>query len=103
MIGPGTGIAPMRSILWNRISHGAKCTFLILNLANALFFGCRNSSKDFLYQEELEAASKSQNLLLFTSFSRDQESKIYVQDILFQQKELVWNWINLGAFIYISG
>ena len=76
-------------------------SFLILE--NALFFGCRHSAKDYLYRQELEQAVESGNLKLFTAFSRDQESKIYVQDILFEQKDLIWSWINTGAYIYISG
>jgi NADPH-ferrihemoprotein reductase len=43
------------------------------------------------------------HLKLFTAFSRDQDSKFYVQDLFFQQKNLIWELVNAGAYIYISG
>ena len=43
-----------------------------------LYFGCRNKSKDYIYQEELEAWEEDGVLTLFTAFSRDQAEKRYV-------------------------
>lgn len=47
MIGPGTGIAPFRSFLWERDATGAEGR-------NWLFFGDRNFVSDFLYQSEFQ-------------------------------------------------
>ena len=37
-----------------------------------LFFGCRNSKKDFFFKEEWEPLVENGKLQLFTAFSRDQ-------------------------------
>ena len=37
-----------------------------------LFFGCRNSDKDFFFREEWRAFTENGSLQLFTAFSRDQ-------------------------------
>src|SRR5205085_7268835 len=47
MCGPGTGIAPFRAFLEERIAIGAKGK-------NWLFFGDQKRATDFLYQETLE-------------------------------------------------
>lgn len=64
LIAPGTGIAPIKSILEWRISNN-------LN-DNWLFFGCRNESCDFFYRHEFEGYVRNGKLKLFTAFSRDQ-------------------------------
>lgn len=51
MVGPGTGIAPMRAFLQERNyqrSQGMEVGDTVL------FFGCRRPSEDYIYQEELE-------------------------------------------------
>ena len=42
----------------------------------------RNKSKDYIYQEELEAWEEDGMLTLFTAFSRDQAEKRYVTHCL---------------------
>ncbi|KAI8089420.1 uncharacterized protein BX664DRAFT_332981 [Halteromyces radiatus] len=84
-IGPGTGVAPMRSFLEERISENA--------YNNVLFFGCRYKDKDYHYKEEWERYAKDGKLQIFPAFSRDQETKVYVQDLILQQSSLVWNMI----------
>jgi sulfite reductase (NADPH) flavoprotein alpha-component len=46
MIGPGTGIAPFRAFIHERVASKAAGT-------NLLYFGCRHRATDFLYREEL--------------------------------------------------
>ncbi len=46
MIGPGTGIAPFRAFIQERIATNATG-------ANLLYFGCRHSNSDFLYKQDL--------------------------------------------------
>lgn len=62
LIGPGTGVAPMRAILQERkhnISNEKVSDSIISEnrIKTLLFFGCRNRSNDFLYREEWEALS----------------------------------------------
>ena len=81
LIGPGTGVAPCRSLLQSlqaddgeREAAKGKAT---------LVFGCRNRAADYLYGAEMEALAKSGWLRAYeTAFSRDQERKVYVQDVV---------------------
>ncbi|MFL6305064.1 MAG: sulfite reductase subunit alpha [Candidatus Sulfotelmatobacter sp.] len=97
MVGPGTGIAPFRAFLHERRAAGATGR-------NWLFFGERSASTDFLYRDELEQMRGDQHLTqLDTAFSRDQEHKIYVQDLMMQNARQVWRWLEDNAFIYVCG
>ncbi|XP_029300133.1 NADPH-dependent diflavin oxidoreductase 1 [Cottoperca gobio] len=96
MVGPGTGVAPFRSALQERIAEGKN--------NNVLFFGCRSESKDFYFRSEWEEIMKTGYLTLFTAFSRDQEEKVYVQDRVRENAELLWDLIaNRRACFYIAG
>lgn len=95
LIGPGTGIAPMRSFLQDRIFDGIN--------SNILVFGARNREMDFFFKDEFESYTRT-GLTLFTAFSRDQREKVYVQDRIIENSELIWDAIaNKGAFVYLSG
>ncbi len=97
MIGPGTGVAPFRAFLHHRRATGASGK-------NWLFFGERSAATDFLYREELETMAYDGHLTrLDTAFSRDQERKIYVQDLMMQNARQIWAWIEEGAFLYVCG
>ncbi|MFP7654903.1 diflavin oxidoreductase [Chryseobacterium proteolyticum] len=97
MIGPGTGIAPFRSFLWERDATGAEGR-------NWLFFGDRNFISDFLYQSELIDFLKTGTLThLDTAFSRDTVEKIYVQHKLKQKAQEVFYWLEGGASVYVCG
>lgn len=115
LIATGTGVAPFRSLLWERYhnisslkqkeilneqinksetkSDQIKSESNLLFGETILFFGCRNKDKDFLFKEEFELFSKTpeMNFKLYTAFSRDQEDKIYVQHLVKQQSELINN------------
>ena len=97
MIGPGTGVAPFRAFMQERISRDApprKCW---------LFFGFLNLKNDFFYEECWYAMVNSGMLSVYVAFSRDQEEKIYVQDRMWQKREEFWQWLTNGAVIYVCG
>ncbi|ASE61252.1 sulfite reductase [Chryseobacterium indologenes] len=97
MIGPGTGIAPFRSFLWERDAVGAEGR-------NWLFFGDRNFVSDFLYQAELQDFIKTGSLThLDLAFSRDTAEKVYVQHKLQQKAREVFYWLEGGASVYVCG
>lgn len=97
MIGPGTGIAPFRSFLWERDAIGAEGK-------NWLFFGDRNFVSDFIYQSELQDFLKTGSLThLDLAFSRDTAEKIYVQHKLEQKAQEIFYWLEGGASIYVCG
>jgi sulfite reductase (NADPH) flavoprotein alpha-component len=96
MIGPGTGIAPFRAFLQERIASQAPGL-------NWLFFGERNQATDFYYADFWLELEKQGRLRLDLAFSRDQKEKIYVQHKLLEQKKSIWNWIEKGAMLYVCG
>lgn len=96
MIGPGTGVAPFRAAIQERVAQGQK--------GNCLFFGCRQKSKDFYCQAEWEELVTKGFLMLFTAFSRDQEEKVYVQHRIRENGQLLWELLNgQSAHIYLAG
>jgi sulfite reductase (NADPH) flavoprotein alpha-component len=97
MVGPGTGIAPFRAFLEERLATGAKGK-------NWLFFGDQKKDTDFLYDELLTGWQKSGFLTrLDLAFSRDQEKKIYVQDRMVENAVELWSWLEAGAHFYVCG
>src|SRR5690554_2116386 len=79
MIGPGTGVAPFRGFVQERAETGA-------GGRNWLFFGARHFNTGFLYQTEWQDALQRKELhRLDLAFSRDQATKVYVQDQLREQ------------------
>ncbi|MCP5469138.1 MAG: sulfite reductase [Chlamydiales bacterium] len=95
MVGPGTGIAPFRGFLQERLLKQAH--------NNWLFFGERNQKKDYYYEEEWKAAVQKGALRLDTAFSRDTSQKIYVQDRLLENSHDIWKWLEDGAYFYVCG
>ena len=104
MIGPGTGIAPMRAILQER-SYERKSTGGIDQGPNILYFGCKNRSMDYIYRDELEAFSDEGTLTeLHLAFSREQAEKVYVQHLLAKRGAETWKLIDEGkASIFVCG
>ena len=97
MIGPGTGIAPFRSFLFERDACGSTGR-------NWLFFGDQHFVSDFLYQTEVQSFLDTGVLTKFNgAFSRDQAEKIYVQHKMLAHADELYNWIENGANIYICG
>jgi sulfite reductase (NADPH) flavoprotein alpha-component len=97
MVGPGTGIAPFRAFLEERLAIGAKGK-------NWLFFGDQKRATDFLYQEQLEGWMKDGHLTrLDLAFSRDQAEKIYVQSRMLEAGAELWSWLEAGAHFYVCG
>lgn len=72
LVGPGTGIAPMRSIIREAVAMQWKGPVF-------LFVGCRSPTKDYVYKSEWESAQEHIDLRVATAFSRFQGSKCYVQ------------------------
>lgn len=97
MVGPGTGIAPFRAFLQDRVATGATGR-------NWLFFGDQKRGTDFLYEEEWERfLAKKQLTRLDTAFSRDQLLKVYVQDRMRENAGELWAWLKGGAHFYVCG
>ncbi len=97
MVGAGTGIAPYRAFVGERVESNATGK-------NWLFFGNPNFTTDFLYQLEWQQYLKQGALKhLDVAFSRDQKEKIYVQHRLLQKSKQVFDWLENGANFYVCG
>ena len=100
LIGPGTGIAPLRGFLQER--HAQRQEGLAVG-KSYLFFGCRRADEDFLYRRELEGYLSDGTLSgLYTAFSRE-EGKQYVQDRLRAQAAEVYAVISRGGAVLVCG
>jgi sulfite reductase (NADPH) flavoprotein alpha-component len=97
MVGPGTGIAPFRAFLHERMATKARGR-------NWLFFGHQRRDYDFFYEDEL-AGMRAAGILtrLSLAWSRDDKEKFYVQDRMRQVGREVWEWLAEGAHLYICG
>lgn len=97
MIGAGTGLAPYRGFVEQRLADGATGK-------SWLFFGERNYTNDFLYQLEWQDHLATGALTrIDLAFSRDQPEKIYVQHRLLQRRDEVKGWLDDGAHLYVCG
>ena len=111
MIGPGTGVAPFRGFLQDRMWHKQNG---VDELGPAmLFFGCRHPDADYMYRDEMERAHADDLVELSVAYSRlgdaavpaadYHQTKGYVQHAIELCGERVWELISSGAIIYICG
>ena len=101
-ISAGTGFAPMRAFLWERLGlqqAGARLA------EAALFNGIRSSSLDYIYRDEIEwFAAEGVLDHLYVATSRDRPGRPgYVQDRIREQSPLVWRLLTAGGYVYICG
>ena len=97
MVGPGTGIAPFRAFVEERVATGAQGK-------NWLIFGDQHYLTDFLYQTEWQSYLKDGILTrLDLAFSRDQAEKVYVQHRMKENAAELYQWLQDGAYFYVCG
>ena len=97
MIGPGTGVAPFRAFLHERMATKAAGR-------NWLFFGHQRSDYDFFYEDEFAGMKAARVLTRLTlAWSRDSGQKIYVQDRMREVGRDLWAWLAEGAHVYVCG
>ncbi len=96
LLGNGTGLAGLRSLLKARIADSQQRQWLL--------FGERHREHDYLCRKELEEWLINGDLArLDLAFSRDQAEKIYVQDRLRESAAELKKWLADDAVIYICG
>lgn len=92
MVAPGTGVAPMRALVWERVHR-------VPEAMGVLFFGARNRDADFFFEGEWPSALK-----VFTAFSRDQKGKRYVQHVLREHGREVYDaLVERRGVLYVCG
>jgi sulfite reductase (NADPH) flavoprotein alpha-component len=97
MIGPGTGIAPFRAFLHDRMAAKAPGR-------SWLFFGHQRRDYDFFYEDELTGMKAAGALTrLSLAWSRDGTEKFYVQDRMREVGRDLWAWLADGAHVYVCG
>lgn len=96
MVGPGTGLAPFRAFVEERLVTGAAGR-------NWLFFGEQRRSTDFFYEEQFTKYVRGDKMRLDVAFSRDQAAKVYVQHRMREQARDLWAWLEDGAEFFVCG
>ncbi len=101
LIGPGTGVAPLRGFLRERAAQKRAGETVGRSL---LFYGCRHPEHDWFYREEMEDWAREGVADVHVAFSSlEGHSHRYVQDALRDSAGAVWSAIEEGAPIYVCG
>ena len=108
MIGPGTGIAPMRSLIWQRLAWAREAGSRIAQehlAGDILFFGCRSEHADYFFHNEWKELAERAGLRCFTTFSRDNDKrKEYVQDSIRANSGLIRDaLVRRRGKVYVCG
>jgi len=108
MVGPGTGVAPMRAMAQQRYAWGKKREHATpgKHLENdILLFGCRGKNTDYFFKDEWEQLSQTEGLQVCTAFSRDKtEPRSYVQDQIRQHASAIYRAVHdVNGRIYVCG
>jgi sulfite reductase (NADPH) flavoprotein alpha-component len=97
MVGPGTGIAPFRAFLHERLATAAAGP-------SWLFFGHQREAHDFFYRDEWEMLRHKGALTnLSLAWSRDGGQKVYVQHRIREAGAELFGWLEKGAHFYVCG
>jgi sulfite reductase (NADPH) flavoprotein alpha-component len=97
MIGQGTGIAPFRSMIAERDATGASGK-------NWLVFGEENFVTDFYYQSEIQGWVETGSLQhINLAFQKNRNKSLRVQDLLEQESQRLFQWLESGAYLFVSG
>jgi sulfite reductase alpha subunit-like flavoprotein len=108
MVGPGTGVAPMRAMVHQRHAWAKECYGAATEnclKGDILFFGCRGTETDYFFRDEWETLARTEGLEVHTAFSRDKnEPRTYVQDQIRKNAKAVYRAMyELGGGIYVCG
>ncbi|TFK70367.1 putative cytochrome P450 oxidoreductase [Pluteus cervinus] len=116
MVGPGTGVAPFRGFVQERVALARRS--VEKNGPDALadwgritlFYGCRRSDEDYLYKDEWPKYTEELRgkFTMHVALSREKYkadgSKIYVQDLMWDDREHIADAILNGkGYVYICG
>jgi len=97
LVGPGTGVAPMRSFIEHRI-------YKEQSKENTLYFGCRSLDADCHFKEEWMTYQDGGYLICRIAASRDQPKKVYVQNLISEDAERIWKLVyENNGYVFVSG
>jgi len=101
-VSAGTGFAPMRAFLWERLATKRAGAGLA---EAALFNGIRSSTLDYIYRDEIEQFAAAGVLdHVHVAASRERPGRRdYVQDRIREQGVLIWRLLAAGGYAYVCG
>jgi cytochrome P450/NADPH-cytochrome P450 reductase len=101
-VSAGTGFAPMRAFLWERLAMKQAGVSLA---EAALFNGIRSGSLDYIYRDEVERFAAEGALdHVHVATSRERPGRRdYVQDRIREQGALVWRLLASDGYVYVCG
>jgi cytochrome P450 / NADPH-cytochrome P450 reductase len=101
-VSAGTGFAPMRAFLWERLAMKRAGRSLA---EAALFNGIRSSSLDYIYRDEIGrfAAEGVLNHVHIATSRERPGFRDYVQDRIKEQGGLIWRLLGAGGYVYVCG
>ena len=118
MVGPGTGLAPLRALVWQRVlwaqnvqdaqdaqhTQGNPAVGKKLE-GDILLFGCRSSQGDYFFRSEWSQLQRDEGLNVLVAFSRDKDKpRQYVQDqIRAHAGEIREAILARGGRVYVCG
>ncbi|MBC7270013.1 MAG: cytochrome P450 [Streptomyces sp.] len=101
LIGPGTGIAPLRGFLEERARQYENGTNVGLS---QVFVGCRHPEHDYFYRDEMEMWELSGIARVHTAFSAvTGHPARFVQNAIAGAADTVWRALQDGAYVYVCG
>lgn len=104
LVGPGTGVAPMRGFVRERAKLLKQDSNVTIG-KTLLYYGCRTSDEDFLYKDEWPDYAKElgDSFEMHVAFSRELADKVYVQDKILASAHAIDELLKNGAYIYVCG
>jgi len=102
MVSAGTGYAPMRAFLFERLAMKNKA---VTTGPSVLYNGIRKSTHDYIYEDEIKMFVKEGVLdHLHIAMSRESKDKReYVQHKILENAQLTWELLQQGAYVYVCG
>ncbi|OPX13319.1 bifunctional cytochrome P450/NADPH--P450 reductase [Mycobacterium sp. AT1] len=96
-VSAGTGLAPFRGAILDRLHHQVVGTLLC-------YFGCDAPEVDFLHRAELEAAHAAGVVDLRPAFMHSPRDGVrFVQDRIERESDEVWAVLQGGGRVYVCG
>ncbi|WP_054247650.1 cytochrome P450 [Rhodococcus opacus] len=101
LIGPGTGIAPLRGFLEERARQHENGTKVGLS---QVFVGCRHPEHDYFYRDEMQTWEQAGIAQVHSAFSAvTGHPARFVQNAIANAADTVWQALQDGAYIYVCG
>ncbi|KAF4875096.1 NADPH-dependent diflavin oxidoreductase 1 [Colletotrichum siamense] len=100
-VATGTGVAPLRLFIEERLSHGGDVG------STAIFFGNRSRHADFHFKdvwEDLKSRREKGGFAVHTAFSRDKDTpREYVQDVIRKRSAEIRSMVAGNAIFVVCG